>query len=222
MQLIFEQLMTKSANYRYINRYIRFIQTRSNVGSHKHHILPKATDMYPEYKSFSDYPWNMIRLTYREHFIAHKMLAKIFPKSSQSRCFYYMLNKQGNNSKIYHMLLSEQKSYLKGNTHKLGKKESPETRAKKSESQKGRLLGKKIGLGNKSRTGQKQSTEERLKKSLALKGNQNAKGSKSHKANLGRRWYHNPTTNEKRMFGKEPIPEGFLTGMGSKNYRVPV
>ena len=150
------------------------------------------------------------------------MLAKIFPKSSQSRCFYYMLNKHGINSKVYHMLLAEQRSYLKGNTHKLGKKESLETRSRKSESQKGRLLGKQIGLGNKSRTGQKQSAEERLKKSLALKGNQNAKGSKSHKANLGRKWHYNPSSNEKRMFGNEPIPEGFIPGMGSKNYRVPV
>lgn len=173
--------------------------------------------MFPEYKSFTDNPWNMVRLTYREHFISHMMLAKIFPKSSQSRCFYYMLNKHNKNSRAYHMLLEEQKCYLKGNTHKLGKKESTKTRNRKSQSQKGRLLGKQIGLGNKSRTGQIQSTEERLKKSLALKGNQNAKGSKSHKANLGRKWYYNPSTNEKRMFSDGPIPEGFVSGMGPKN-----
>ena len=222
MQLIFEHLTAKSDNFRCINRYIRFIQTRSNVGDHRHHILPKASDMYPEYKSFSDSPWNMIRLTYREHFIAHRMLAKIFPKSSQSRCFYYMLNKGNKSSRVYHQLLEEQKEHLIGNTNKLGKKESIETRMRKSEAQKGRLLGKRIGLGNKSRSGQTQSDAERQKKSVALRGNQNAKGSKSHKANLGRKWFYNPTTNEKRMFGNEPIPEGFVAGMGSKNYRVPV
>lgn len=222
MQHIYQCLVEQSHNIHMINRYIRFIETRTNTGNNRHHILPKASDMYPQYKSFKEYPWNLVRLTSREHFIAHKMLAKIFPKSSQSRCFYYMLNKYNKNSKAYHMLLEEQRSYLKGNTHKLGKKESKVTRDRKSKAQKGRLLGNQIGIGNKSRSGQKQSLEERLKKSLALKGNQNAKGSKSHKANLGRKWYYNPVTNEKRMFGDEPIPEGFLAGMGSKNYRVPV
>jgi hypothetical protein len=216
--MIFEHLIKKSPNQiHHINRYMKFISTRSMTGNTKHHILPKAIDMYPEFRCFKDHPWNLAMLTAREHFIAHKILSKVFPKSSQSRCFFYMLNKcDKKNSKTYQVLLDQHRKHLKGNTHKLGKKESLETRKRKSEAQKGRLLGNKIGLGNKSRKGQVQSLEERLKRSAALLGNQNAKGVKSSKPNLGRKWYHNPMTNEKRMLKQgEPISAGFVAGMGS-------
>lgn len=216
MQHIFECLLSKSTNLHHINRYIQFIKTRTGQGRVKHHILPKAKDMFPQFKSFTEHPWNLVRLTEREHFIAHRILSKIFPKSSQSRCFYYMMNSHCTDSKTYQMLLEEQKEYLLGNTFKLGKKESIETRAKKSAAQKGRLLGKQIGLGNKSRLGQKQSDEEKLKRSKALIGNQNAKGSQSHKANVGRKFYYNPSTGERRMFSDGPIPENFIKGMGPR------
>ena len=215
MNFIHEYLSMKSNNAHYIEKYANFIKTRKNIGNHKHHILPKAKDMFPDFKCFKQNPWNMIKLTYREHFIAHKILAKIFPNSSQSRCFFYMLNKSNKSSKQYQMLLEQHRQYLKGNTHRLGKKDSDETRKRKSLAQKGRLLGKKIGLGNKSRTGQTQSYEEKQKRSAALKGNKNAKGSQSHKANLGRKFYHNPNTKQRKMFGNEPIPSGFVLGMGS-------
>ena len=216
MQYIFECLLPKSTNLHQIIRYVRFINTRSGQGKVKHHILPKAKDMFPQFKSFKEHPWNLAKLTEREHFIAHRILSKIFPKSSQSRCFYYMMNSHCTDSRTYQMLLEEQKEYLLGNAFKLGKKESTKTRAKKSAAQKGRLLGKRIGLGNKSRLGQKQSDEEKLKRSKALKGNQNAKGSPGHKANIGRKFYYNPSTGERRMFGDEPIPKNFIKGMGPK------
>lgn len=98
----------------------------------------------------------------------------------------------------------------------MGKRESELTRERKSIAQRGKLVGNQIGLGNKSRTGQVQSTEERLKKSKALMGNTNAKGKPSHKANLGRKWFHNPSTLEKIMIKNGPIPDGFVQGMGPK------
>lgn len=105
---------------------------------------------------------------------------------------------------------------LQGNKYKLGKKESEATRVRKSISQKGRLLGKKIGLGNKSRIGQTQSVEERARKSVALMGNQNAKGKPGHKANAGRKYYNNPKTKQRRMLKEnEPVPEDFILGKGS-------
>ena len=217
MNNIFEHLIRKSPNkLHHVSRYIKFMSTRSMTGKTKHHILPKASDMYPEFKCFKQNPWNLALLTDREHFIAHRILSKIFPKSSQSRCFFYMLNKGNKSSKEYQILLEQHRNHLKGNTYRLGKKESEESRKRKSEAQKGRLLGKKIGLGNKSRTGQSQTIEERLKRSVSLMGNQNAKGVKSCKPNLGRKWYHNPSTNEKLMIKSGPIPAGFMAGMGPK------
>jgi hypothetical protein len=51
------------------------------ITDENHHILPKAKRFFPEYKSLIDYPWNKASLTYRQHYIAHIMLMKAFPKS---------------------------------------------------------------------------------------------------------------------------------------------
>lgn len=106
---------------------------------------------------------------------------------------------------------------LLGNAHKLGKKESAETCLRKSIAHKGRLTGIKIGLGNKSRAGQTQSVEERQKRSKSLQGNKNALGSEGHLKNKGRKYYHNPLTNQKVMLNSwDLIPDGFIPGMGKR------
>lgn len=89
-----------------IQRYLKFISSRPGVHipgkTHLHHILPKASDFYPEYRLISDHPWNGIHLTHREHFIAHWMLARAFPNTSQTRAFYYMVNNLGKRrSRLY-------------------------------------------------------------------------------------------------------------------------
>lgn len=81
-------------------RYISFVERLRQDRSpptvmHRHHILPKAKDMFPQYKRFDEHPWNELCVSPREHFLLHWMLAKIFPGSSQSRAFYYMVNKLG-------------------------------------------------------------------------------------------------------------------------------
>ena len=212
-------LLLKSNKIHYINRYAAFIQSRKNQKSkqtHCHHILPKAKDMFPEYSNVHLFVWNRCYLTYREHFIAHKILSKIFPNSSQSRCFYYMMNRTNcQGSKIYHQLKIENSHHLIGNEFRTGKKDSDETRLKKSMSQKGKLLGKKIGTGNKSRSGLKDSDETRLKKSISHIGKK-CPNNKGHNKNKGRKYYHNPEIMIRRMFLlTDPIPEGFIPGMGS-------
>jgi hypothetical protein len=41
-----------------------------------HHILPKAKTLWPEYVKFKDHPWNCVRLTGRQHIIAHWILSR--------------------------------------------------------------------------------------------------------------------------------------------------
>lgn len=68
-------------NPHYLNRYVKFIQTRAlktypSKYTETHHICPKA--LFPEYQSFSIHTWNKIILSPREHFISHLLLWKTF------------------------------------------------------------------------------------------------------------------------------------------------
>lgn len=120
----------KPHNAFYLNRYIKFInfcaehnnkKTNQELGyCENHHILPKSKDLFPEYKSFRDYPWNCIKLTTRQHFIAHLLLYKCFG-NSQCFAFLAMCKQKAKpqkerydkiNSKIYSKLKEETKNLI--------------------------------------------------------------------------------------------------------------
>lgn len=94
IQFLFDHSQAK--NLHYLNRYIKFISSREGKMikgvTHLHHILPKAKDMFPQFKDLNKFAWNGIHLTLREHFVAHWLLSKIFPGTSQGRAFYHMTN----------------------------------------------------------------------------------------------------------------------------------
>lgn len=75
-----QELTKKSRNSHNLNRYINFILHCIKLGNdrsdyyEKHHILPSS--LFPEYSKFTDAPWNIIKLTAREHYLCHWMLAK--------------------------------------------------------------------------------------------------------------------------------------------------
>ena len=109
---IYNLLITKKHNPHYLTRYWKFITycARTEDSESKkfnHHILPKAKDLFPEYKSFKVYPWNKIVLTARQHFLAHWMLWKAYG-GSQTKAFRFM-NKNTKNltSKVHLVLLEE-------------------------------------------------------------------------------------------------------------------
>lgn len=58
-----------------------------------HHILPQAKSIFPQYKSKAKYQWNVIKLTPRQHFICHYLLAKLFVKNTPP---YYAMQKAFN------------------------------------------------------------------------------------------------------------------------------
>ena len=109
---IYSVLASKPHNPHYLNRYITFIQKcqqkneEYNGYVEKHHICPKAKDMFPEYKSFSKHPWNKAILTARQHFIAHLILTKIY-KDSKSQL--YAFNSICNYNKISSNIYEKQK-----------------------------------------------------------------------------------------------------------------
>ena len=92
---IYTILSTRPHNPHYLNRYIRFIRgcQQKNLNfegyTEKHHICPKADDMFPEYKNLNINPWNKVILTPRQHFIAHLILCKVY---KNNKSVWYTIN----------------------------------------------------------------------------------------------------------------------------------
>ena len=107
---IYSILSSKPHNPHYLNRYWKFICACSSISQHindfeVHHICPKSADLFPEYASFSLYPWNAIRLSKRCHFIAHWLLAKTYG-GCQTYAFWAMANKQSSASSPRNYMVS--------------------------------------------------------------------------------------------------------------------
>jgi hypothetical protein len=84
---IYSILSSKPHNPHYLNKYITFIEKcqQNNATNEdqleKHHICPKAKDMFPEYKCLKEHSWNLCLLSQRQHIIAHIILYKAYPRS---------------------------------------------------------------------------------------------------------------------------------------------
>ena len=99
---IYRLLQSKQHNNHYLSRYWKFIlhcQTRvlNETYIEKHHILPKAKDLFPEYADVKKFKWNSVDLTAREHIMAHIILWKAYG-GSQTASVFYMLNIQNENT----------------------------------------------------------------------------------------------------------------------------
>lgn len=218
-----ELLKEKCKNERLYRRYEKFILERLNRKImpheiyHAHHILPKAKDMFPEYKNFNNYCWNKIFLTPREHFIAHWMLAKMFPNSSQTRAFYYMCNKVGKKaSKQYAIAKFDHTTNMKSMyTEERNRKISIALIGKpKSKEHVSKLMGhevksetrEKLRLRN---TGKKHTEETKKKMSTVRTGIKKAPHSTNGKENISQskkqanlKWYNDGHTS--KLFSVPP------------------
>lgn len=93
---IYAILASKPHNPHYLKRYLKFIEwckqnPTNDDYTEDHHICPKAVDLFPEYISFRNNPWNKITLSMKQHLISHIMLWKAYGDGSQSkamRCFF--------------------------------------------------------------------------------------------------------------------------------------
>lgn len=115
---IFEVLKTKPHNIHYLNRYHKFILACSNLSdindqTENHHICPRAADMFPQFSSFKEHSWNKIKLTHRQHYIAHLLLFKCYGKS-QAVAFNLMVNRgfgKIKTSKLFDEMKTQMKKY---------------------------------------------------------------------------------------------------------------
>lgn len=78
---------------KFINFYLK-IQNKITENYEIHHILPKS--LFPEYEKEKN---NLIKLSYRAHYIAHYLLSKIY-KNSMIYAFYAMNNKNIKNGRL--------------------------------------------------------------------------------------------------------------------------
>lgn len=121
-----EILKTKPHNPHYLNRYIKFItqcvNSSQTTKTEDHHICPKSSDLFPEFKSFKKYPWNKAKLTLRQHYIAHRLLWKAFG-GKQTMAFKIMCERaRATTSRAYETVRSEFILSMMGNANpaKLG------------------------------------------------------------------------------------------------------
>lgn len=127
---IYTILSSKPHNSHYLNRYWKFIQAfqyqkRLNGKTEYHHICPKSTDLFPEYKSLKMHMWNGVYLTHRQHFIAHWLLAKAYG-GKQIYAFVAMCNGQKTQyqqerynkiiSKVYETMKKESSKIISSHT----------------------------------------------------------------------------------------------------------
>lgn len=138
---IYEVLQTKPHNRKYLIRYVNFIQSRRPTQGpvERHHICPKANDLFPDYSSFKDHPWNKIDLSPREHYVAHLLLWKAYG-GSQTAAFHFMWNTATikRNSRMYQTLRGEYT--LRRSRQMTGSKISEASRIRHSSAQKGRVI----------------------------------------------------------------------------------
>lgn len=79
---ILQILSSIEHNKHYLKRYMRFIENcKSDENSHKerHHICPKT--IFPEFKNLKKFKWNELKLTPRQHIIAHIIISKMYPNN---------------------------------------------------------------------------------------------------------------------------------------------
>lgn len=95
---IYSILASKPHNPHYLNRYWKFIQScqvanqnlSKDTYTEKHHICPKAKDLFPEYKDFKKNDWNKVVLTARQHIISHLLLWKTYGGSQTTALCYFL------------------------------------------------------------------------------------------------------------------------------------
>lgn len=168
---IYSQLIERAKN-RELDCYIEI-----------HHIVPRCF-------GGSDESSNLVKLTAREHFIAHLLLCKIYPNHKGLRLALWMMvnvkdknqERYFPNSRLYEMIRIEYSKSIKGiNNPNYNKRHSDDTKKKMSQKAKERIgeknsfYGKTHSLETKEKikgsvTGLKHSEETRKKMSEDRKG----------------------------------------------------
>lgn len=206
-------LQSKPHNTHHLNRYITFIQQckQHNVNLQgyieKHHICPRAKDMFPEY-SVSD--WNIVNLTARQHFVAHIMLWKAYPLFRSPRfALFAMKNKnfQNMNSRIY-QTLKEEIANSKLNKNVIVAKDAEGNVFRITKENPKWISGELVGVMKNTKCSENTRRAASLRwKGVSKPDEQNKKNSEANKL---LKWYHNFQLNKTGRFKENCQPDGFV------------
>lgn len=224
-------IMHQVKSQHFFNRYLKFIkycQLNPPIGyAELHHIMPKSM-------GGNDEKCNIVRLSARQHFIAHHLLWKAYQNRQTNFAFWSMRmnnNMHKLNSKTYSLLkeqhslyqselkkiynpMFQQSAKLKISNHKKGKSLSKETKLKMSVVRKGipksDITKKKI---SKALIGKEKSVEHKLKLSknhADVSGSKNPMFGKSAIKEKKLKWYTNGIKN--KFIPEHSQPEGWYKG----------
>jgi hypothetical protein len=168
---IYTILSSKPHNPHYLKRYIKFITscgiknsklTDDHIGyTEKHHICPKAKSMFPEYSSFYTCPWNMIRLTASQHFVAHHILANAYNNRATISAFVHMVKFATGNKR--HHIFSKMRIRLSKQMKRHNPMHDPEIRQKMLNTKKELMPSEKTKSRWERRRGTHRTTEVKQK-----------------------------------------------------------
>lgn len=117
---IIEILKSKPHNAHHLDRYMKFIDgcrvKNENLPisyyTETHHILPKSQNWFPEYKDLRKYRWNSVKLTSRQHIVAHIILWKVYGGDQFLPLYYMIINNNNPKKRLDAIKVYEVKSKL--------------------------------------------------------------------------------------------------------------
>lgn len=146
----------------HLERYLKFLSYCIDINNQlsldcqplfleKHHILPKHT--FPQYANITFNTWNSIKLTPRQHYIAHIMLYNIFRGRNKylASCSIYRMRKgvEKVNSRLYEIVKLYQSNNMRINNPMKNKdtvEKAKQSLKKYYDSEEGKIKRKEIGL----------------------------------------------------------------------------
>ncbi|QIG71375.1 homing endonuclease protein [Rhizobium phage RHph_TM40] len=189
--------LNETVDLRYLNKYLDVCLGTydKDVKCEYHHVLPRS--IFVEHK---ENPKFVVRISLKAHYLAHRILTKAIPNNVQMKHAHYFMShteryKGFVTSRVYEVLREFHYQKNLGNKYNLGKKNSDETKRKRTVSWKKSVEANPEGMN------------KFLERNF---GNKHAQGCK---------WMHNPTTDETSLIPSDKIQsrlsEGWIYGRKS-------
>ena len=180
----------------YLKIYNNLIKTRKNIQESKeyceiHHIIPRCL-------GGTDDLDNLIKLTYREHYLAHLLLTKIYPKETKIHyAFLCMIRDPKGKRKLTSRMVSTIKQNYREFKKWHARIENP---------------GRSVNSRNAAR-------KRMLSEDNPMKKHPEKNPFLGKSFVVGRKWYNNGETNL-YLYDTDPIPNGFFPGMKYQKRKI--